>query len=65
MERAFVKGKEIEFLTKFARFVHSRKKMCKAILVQKSAKSDYPCSSYYREKMRQIRDYMKKREFPF
>ena len=55
-------GKEVEFSTKFARFVRKRKKMCKIILDQKTAKSDYPCLAYTWEKMQQIRDYMKKRE---
>ena len=36
-------GHEIEFPAKFAHFVQSRIKMCKIILYQKSAKSDYPC----------------------
>ena len=39
-------GKEVEFSTKFARFVRKRKKMCKMILDQKTAKSDYPCLAY-------------------
>ena len=33
-----VDGKEIEFPTKFARFVHRRKKMCKIIFYQKIRK---------------------------
>ena len=57
-----VDGKEIEFPTTFARFVHRRKKMCRIIFTKKSAKSDYPCLVYAREKIRQFRDYMKKRE---
>ena len=33
-----IDGKEVKFPTKFARFVHKRKKMCKAVLDKKSNK---------------------------
>ena len=34
-----IDGKEIEFSTRFARFVHRRKKMCKAVFDQKIRKT--------------------------
>ena len=37
------------------------RKCAKSFFTKKSAKSDYPCLAYAREKMRQIRDYTKKR----
>ena len=52
-------GKEIEFPTRFARFVHRRKKCAKPFLTKKSAKPDCPCLAYHREKMRQIKDFTK------
>ena len=38
-----INGKEIEFPTGFARFVHRRKKMRKAVIDQKNRKPDCPC----------------------
>ena len=34
-----IDGKEIEFPTRFARFAHIRKKMCKAVFDQKIRKT--------------------------
>ena len=62
-EALLIDGKEIEFPTKFVRFVHRRKKMFKIIFDQKIRKADCPCLAYAREKTRQIRDYTKKKDW--
>ena len=43
-------------------FAQEKERKCaKPFFTKKSAKSDYPCLAYAREKIRQIRDYTKKK----